>query len=307
MRDVYVGGCRAQTGGLHLGHVYGCFAGIPAGTSLFFVVSDVLGNSEADLEYTLSIVRDATAVARHSGIEVVVARESMLRAITGSLAERLVKHLSYRELAETHPPKRNVKTGGFQGSMTDFLFPLYQAAYLLGLGTTVACYNDDNSRFVDLARKLARRSNRTHGTRFVESTRLINRHPSRLSGWDGQRMAKGNENSLPLTATPEQVSRFCERLVGRISAGSTCFAAEPSTDTEIVFLRSFRPHSVISDSELALGPSRIAMLYDQLNLYFSELDEVRMLASDALHKLIADERSVLTLLQDRLRSVAAIT
>ena len=149
----FVGGCRASPGGLHLGHVYGCMIGVPQNSLLYFVLSDCLSGTIAEMESVINAAADALAVSNLLQLDIRIVRESILRPHLAPIFHFLLRSLSFRLLAEAHPPKSQAKALGFSGTVDDFLFPIHQAAYLLGLSCGVACYNDDNSRYVNIAEK----------------------------------------------------------------------------------------------------------------------------------------------------------
>ena len=290
----YVSGCRAQPGGLHLGHVYGCFANIPVNSNVSFVISDVLGSQVVNKEISLGVASDVVAISKHMGFSVGLARESAIRELTGILAENLVRFVSFREIAEVHPPKAAVKTLGYSGSLNDFLFPIYQAAYLLALQAETACYNDDNSRFVDLARRLARRINASKGTLFIQSLELIHRTPTRLLGWDGRRMSKGNRNYLSVAASDREILRFSQRLVGRASSGEEDFDLSPPTGIERAYLKFFGNAGLDIQGSLPTGLNRIHLMQRCLSDYLTAVSKHRLDESTIADKLALDENEMRT-------------
>ncbi len=151
----------------------------------------------------------------------------------------LLRSMNFRLLVEAHPPKSKAKQLGFQGMVDDFLFPVHQSTYLLGLGCGIACYNDDNSRFVDLTRKVARRCNALHNTRLNDSVALLAKDPPRLRSWDGRRMAKDYNNVLYLSATEADIQKFADRLVGRASRGEVNFDNKVQGELERLYATLF--------------------------------------------------------------------
>lgn len=274
-RLLLLAGCRATTGGLHLGHYYGCFHKLPPaqGSVLVFIINDILGqDASRTREATQAIVEDVMTIAALLNRPVSVCRESAIRDILSPLVTDLCSVSSYRLMAEAHPHVRSLHAGRFSGTVSHFLFPITQAAYTLGLATDIACFNDDNARFVALARKLARRVNAKYSRRLRTSTRLLERSPGRLLGWDGRRMAKDYANTLSLRARFEDVAAFARKLVGRASEGALDFAQTGLSELERVYLSAIgAPEPAVSP----LGKARIDYLAQQLGVFLDTLAATR--------------------------------
>lgn len=292
----FVGGCRASPGGLHLGHVYGCMVGVPQHALLFFVLSDCLSGEIVQMEPVIHAASDALAVSNMLQLDIRVVRESVLRPHLTQTLNYLLRGLSFRLLAEAHPPKAQAKSLGFSGTVDDFLFPVHQAAYLLGLDCKIACYNDDNSRYVDLARKAARRCNKLYGTAFSEHISLLAKDPPRLRSWDGRRMAKGYNNVLHLSATLNEIHKFAERLVGRASSGETEFDTRGQGELERLYVSLFGFGSRTC-LQSVVGLDRISLLADTLTQWCKEIQKVRPQENATISHIQHSEKSAVELIQ----------
>ena len=259
--QTFVGGCRSLPGGLHLGHIYGCMLGVPRSVTLYFVLSDCLTEGMGTEASIVDVAADSLAVGSFMNLDIKPVRESILRPQLSNLFQCLLSGSNFRLLAEAHPPKAQIKNSGFAGTVDEFLFPIHQAAYLLGLGCSIACYNDDNSRYVDLTRKIARRTNEICGLTLNSQIALLAKDPPRLRSWDGRRMAKTYNNTLHVRSSSSEIQRFAERLVGRASGGDPGFDTSGQSELERLYLSTFGSRLFQSS---ALGRERIGILVQAL-------------------------------------------
>lgn len=285
-RSLLLSGCRAASGGLHLGHYYGCLYALPpvANAQMLFVINDCLQGPEEDIRTSTQLVaEDVLAVAAWAARPVTLLRESRVREYLSSILLELCSATSFRLLAEVHPRSHDVKAGGFAGSVSEYLFPLHQAAYTLGLGIDIACFNDDNSRFVDFTRKVARRCNKRFGRHLRTDTKLFPRVPGRLPGWDGRRMAKANGNTLPLRAAAAEVEMFARKLVGRADQGATDFGTRPLSETECLYLK------ILGEEvpEGVRGNARIEYLADRLSAFLRAIASCRQNGDESTNRTAA--------------------
>lgn len=224
-----VSGCRVGNGGLHLGHLYGCFTYLRGGpeANLCFVVSDCLhGQRQLKRDGLEDLIVDVLAVSRCISKEprIRIVRESTLRPSLGALLSLLLDVATLRDVIGTHPFKEDIRNAAMGMTTGDFVFPLHQATYMLGLQARWASYNDDNNPYIHLARRTARKVNQRFGLHLAEDLELIPRQPSRLNGHDGRRMAKAYNNHLLLNASHRRIQDFATRLWNTcVSTDSTIF------------------------------------------------------------------------------------
>ncbi len=301
MSEVFVGGCRAQGGGLHLGHFYGCFYGVylRVDTSYYFVISDCISGSRVSVAAsTVDVCLDVLSlplVVPAGSVHVV--RESGLRSALAPITAAIESVVSYGLLRSAHPHHARLKRGGYGGSISDLIFPVHQAAFLLGLGCTTACYNDDNLDVVRFARECARRANSMYESSALNAElQLILHKPSKLLGFDGRKMAKGHQNFLQLTASRSAVSRFARRFVGRSLGPDGDVHDAPCGDAEIGLANVAGVASVDEYADIRDARERIRILIAGLTLVLGEFQDRRSAiaqthsSSDALD-LMADEES----------------
>jgi tyrosyl-tRNA synthetase len=129
-----------------------------------------------------------------------------------TLTSVLMENSTLSEMVSTHPLKDQVRTGIDGLVLSDFLYPVHQAAFMLGLNAQVALFNDDNAPAINYARRTARKINRRLALAIPSRLELLGRVPSRLVGSDGQRMSKSNGNALPLSASHSRVRAFARAL-----------------------------------------------------------------------------------------------
>jgi tryptophanyl-tRNA synthetase len=276
MPRLLVGGCRATPGGLHLGHVYGCFSDVSLepDESYVFVVSDMQAVSMDSLRSaTLKICLDVLAWT-DSDSQVYLVRESALRQSLTPIVDLIERIMPVSLLEAAHPHRSQIKLGAYRGSIGDYMFPVHQASFLLGLGCTLACFNDDNRLVVEFAQKTARRLNR-HLERdvFAAHLELLERVPTRLHGYDGLRMSKTNCNPLFLDAAEGQIRRYVRRTIGLATGNHLPIDAPKALDFEVACARIVGG----DDSWLAISDevARINLLSELLCKRFAHFRDIR--------------------------------
>lgn len=310
LQRILVGGCRAHRGGLHLGHVYGCFSDIAEFKEelYFFVVSDCAETDVASSERSmLEICLDVLALIPDRRI--VLVRESRIRSSLAPLTTAIEQLLPIRLLEAAHPHRKLIKAGAYRGSVGDLVFPVHQASYLVGLGCRVACYNDDNANAVAFARECARRVNRWAGRRFLEdSVELVSRSPSRLLGLDGRRMSKSNDNFLSLTEREASVRRYVRRALGRAVKPDIDVDRAGVQDIERGYLRLLDIPE--ADVSMLTGRERFRMIEDSLVDWLGRFKRRRAEADSAVGPLgvatlLTEGESLADrLIKERLRGMA---
>lgn len=231
---VAVTGCRVTSDGLHLGHLHGsvCFASsLRFSDTVFWVLSDIHSGSDySQQRATFKMAAEILAAANSHDLKILPVRESALRRAVAPLYIDLLPEITRRRLDDVYPSASPEIPNNLK--LIEYLFPVGQVAYTLGLGAHLALYNDDNRRFVDLARLLAKRVNRAHGSTLHTCVRLPVRQYPRLLGRDGRRMANANGNVLRVRASSPQIRNFVRRLV------ATC--EDRSTEVMAPYFESFR-------------------------------------------------------------------
>lgn len=204
-----LGGARPHARGLHLGHLIGCFMPRelppPAVSRYLFVIADcdVTISRRKATEFARDAYAAADVFTDTVGDRVNVVLESEIRTLTAPLVARLQRTLTFAQLRRVNP---NLRSGN-PLTVSEAMFPLYQAAYTLLLGTEWVYMNADNERIVDLTRTLARRGG------IALQPRLAPAAPtSRPLGWDGRRMSRANQNVLSIRADASHARRYLSRF-----------------------------------------------------------------------------------------------
>jgi hypothetical protein len=210
-----IGGCRLATGGLHFGHLHGCFLPRASGvrpSNYVFVISDCVSGGKPGRATLRRMLLDVYACEPYvGGLRVV--RESSIRPYLRPLLEKMTFHLTARSLMQVHPQRARIFLPGSADTVNDLMFPIHQAAFLAGLLGSTVFMNDDNLDLVRFARKIITRSipNFQKGALPV-----IHTGPApRLLGAKGLRMAKANQNTLEVFSPTENIKRYFTRAIRR--------------------------------------------------------------------------------------------
>lgn len=246
----YVSAARGAPGGLHFGHYFGCFMPldqIPSEEQLVFIVKDnapALASMDSGLKQHIeAIAADALSCAE-SGRIVVCGFSNILRAAP-LLYNLLLDKVTVNALFSYHFKKAELRKPESSVTMKYALFPIEEAFQMFSVGCRVLVCNDDNARFVMLARDLARKIRSPDGEAVLNSPVLLsNPRGGRLLGYDYRRMAKVNGNTLGLSATEGEVGAYVDAL---LSLGHY-FDAYPD---ELVKFRENKHGYVVPDNYLA--------------------------------------------------------
>ncbi len=110
-------------------------------------------------------------------------------------------------LEDTHPNKSQIADrAGMR--VKDYLFPIEQVAQILAIGTTDVVMNDDNLRFVHLARRLRKIVMRRYPRFKLVRPTLLAGDVSRLVGANGKKISKGNCNALFLATEVSEIQEY---------------------------------------------------------------------------------------------------
>ena len=137
--------------------------------------------------------------------------QSRATARLGHLRDFVYSEVSARQLADVHPSMRRSELSTSPLTLSSFLFPVDQALYTLGLRATHVFMNDDNKRFVDFTRVIAKRFNRRYGD-YLTSPTLVHGVLPRLLGTDNEKMSKSRRNCIFLADTRESLSPKVKKL-----------------------------------------------------------------------------------------------
>lgn len=214
---VGLGGCRLADGKLHFGHLNGCLSSprLSDLSKYFFVVQDTIVDRSTSETYLTRLYRLVASVLALMpiGPRTIIVRQSSIQEhytrLFGALTE-----LSPTTLIVQKNPK--IQGGHFQGTHLDqFIFPLGEVCNMFALGCDYVFMNDDNLRFVNLARKLRRKMNSAGFAYAPPRPELILGGSPRVYGYNYMKMSKGNRNVISLGSSPSELGAQIERLVNR--------------------------------------------------------------------------------------------
>jgi tryptophanyl-tRNA synthetase len=104
---------------------------------------------------------------------------------------------SFKDL-QAKLPDRDLNMYGFLG------YPLLQTADIIIYRASYVPVGDDQSSHLELSREIVRRFNNFYGPVFPEPQPLFTATPI-VPGLDGQKMSKSYNNTIPLTATADEI------------------------------------------------------------------------------------------------------
>ena len=131
--------------------------------------------------------------------------------------------ITVAELERNPTVKEEIKKKGFRGSLPVgfFIYPISQAADILGFNANLVPIGEDQSPMIEQAREIARNFNRIYGDLFVLPQSLISDFP-RLKGTDGkEKMSKSLGNTINLSESPDSLKKKVMKMYtdpGRIHA-----------------------------------------------------------------------------------------
>lgn len=212
-----VSGCRLSDGRLHLGHYLGCLH--PEKTSVvsenFFVIQDHRSSQLGGQNYDPGVLRRLVAhlYGVPSSSSVVPCLQSSLFTHYAYLFDFARTEINIRTLDAVHPKKDDLRSA-VGVPLRDYLFPVDQAVQFLGFSTKYVLMNDDNLRFVNLAKRLHGRIAPAVRKQIAEP-QLLTSPCSRLLGSDGTKMAKANMNTISFdeeaSAVEEHIKNYARR------------------------------------------------------------------------------------------------
>lgn len=222
MKERMFSGMR-PTGALHIGHLsviqnwvalqsqYESFFGIVDQHALTTGYEDRLNFGELNREIALDwlsvgIDPEKSAVFIQSHVKEHAELHLLLSMITP---------LSWLERVPTYKDQMQQlgKEGGKDLSTYGFLgYPLLMAADILVYKSSAVPVGEDQIPHVELCREVARRFNFLYGSVFPEPKAIIGKVPL-LPGVDGRKMSKSYNNTISLTASPEEIKARVQQMV----------------------------------------------------------------------------------------------
>lgn len=212
-----VSGVRLKKDGLHLGHYLGCLS--PLSTineeyRYFFVIDDLSPASSLIAPQSnrnlISIASDALATGY--GEKIIFLLKSHLVSRSPLLHNILRELMTLRQIKSIHPKRKIIREQKDALTLADFTFILYEVLTHLALDADYVIMNDDNKRFVDYSRKIARKFNNKYSACLSEPILLHGPLP-RLLGYNLEKMAKSNNNCIYLSDDAETIKKKVDQIV----------------------------------------------------------------------------------------------
>lgn len=208
-----VSGARVTRGGLHLGHFLGCFQKLITMKdqidNYFFVLNDKPSPThDADFIMLLTDIYSIKFAYGLDQLHTVLDTDLMLE--NASFLSFLRNNVTLPKLLEIYPKNER---GTYNGSnVSDFLFPIEQAATYFLFDAAYAFLNDDNLRFVTFAAELAKKVNNLQDQVDIRIPRLMTGRIPHLCGYNYKKMSKANANTIPLSDSQSDISSKLYKL-----------------------------------------------------------------------------------------------
>ena len=240
------------TGALHLGHYAGslrtrvALQGRCAQTLLIAdlqALTDMSDRPAQVAEYVEEVALDYLAAGVDPSLTT-IAVQSRLPA----LAELTVLYLNLVTVArlERNPTvKAEIELRGFARDIPAGVlgYPVSQAADITGFRATLVPVGEDQLPMVEQTNEIVRRVNRLAEAPILPECRALLSSTPRLPGIDGRKASKSLGNAIPLSATPDEISRLVHAMYtdpghvrvddpGRVE-GNVVFAHLDAFDPEV--------------------------------------------------------------------------
>lgn len=214
---VGLAGCRLSDGYLHFGHVNGCFISSECSRVVryVFIIQDEILDRFVSSDYRKRLVRLFRSVKAIApvGPNILIVRQTAIKPAYGEILSFLEEISPATLISDTNPKIANDDLS--EASISDLVFPLNEVCNIFSLQATDVFFNDDNYRYVSLAKRLRKRVIcRLPGARVVRPT-LHTGRVGRIFGYNYKKMSKGNENAIRLGVSDGQVTSEVERLANR--------------------------------------------------------------------------------------------
>ncbi len=104
-------------------------------------------------------------------------------------------------------------------SVGTFNYPVLMAADILLYNTDVVPVGQDQKQHIEYTRDIAEKFNNTFGETFKLPEPIILEHVATVPGIDGKKMSKSYNNTIPLFATKEEITKLVMSIVTDSGAG----------------------------------------------------------------------------------------
>lgn len=102
---------------------------------------------------------------------------------------------------------------GIESSVGLFTYPILMAADILMPGANVVPVGQDQKQHVEYARGIAEKFNNAYGETFTLPEPLILKNVAVVPGTDGEKMSKSYNNTIPLFATRDEITKAVMSIV----------------------------------------------------------------------------------------------
>ena len=248
--DVVLTGDR-PTGALHLGHLAGSLAarvvaqGICPQTVLVADLQALTDHAHDPARVrasVLEVVRDYLAVGIDPGATRICLQSGVPEI--SELALLLMNVVSEGRALRNPTVRAEIEAKAFQGGppLGFVVYPVSQAADILGFGATAVPVGDDQRPMLEITEELAVKLN-AMGERPLPVPRGI--YPpaglGRLPGTDGRKASKTLGNAIPLGATPGEVRKRVNAMLSDDRRTGPADPGDPDRTVTFAYLRAFDP------------------------------------------------------------------
>jgi len=216
-RVIGMGGCRLADGKLHMGHLNGCLASpkLSALDDYFFVIQDSIVDRNRSDTYFGRLTRLAGAVLAlaPSGPRTYIIRQSTIQEFYSRLYFVLCELASTSLIIQKNP---KIRRGDLTNiTLDEAIFPVGEVCNIFSLGCDHVFMNDDNLRFVNLARRIRKKLRSRGFSSAPKRPELVTGGVPRLIGYNYQKMSKSNGNTITLGTPYSELAGEIQRLSSR--------------------------------------------------------------------------------------------
>ena len=201
-----------STGRIHIGNYFGAlkqFVDLQDQYECFIFIANIhsltgLPSKQTLIDDTRNLVLDYLAAGLDPA-KVTIFKQSDVPAHT-SLAWIFNNFVTpaYLERAHAFKDAENKKK---EINVGTFTYPVLMAADILLYNTDVVPVGKDQKQHIEYARDIALKFNNQYGELFKLPSELILEHVETVPGTDGQKMSKSYGNTIPLSATDEEITK----------------------------------------------------------------------------------------------------
>jgi len=217
MPDSYVLSGLRPTGRIHLGNYFGAirnWAQLQHQYRCFYFIADwhALTTDYADTSQIKDITFNATADLLSAGLDpdkcVIFLQSEVKEHAELHLLLSMIAPLGWLERVPTYKDQqeqlaeRDLNTYGFLG------YPLLQTADIIIYRANFVPVGEDQVAHLEFSREVVRRFNSFYGEVFPEPQPLLT-PAAKVPGLDGRKMSKSYGNTIPLTASADEIRALC--------------------------------------------------------------------------------------------------